>query len=71
MEARTRLSPAQYWNKVRYIRKRSKITRTEEKYRLRKKFEWLKKTDSDCECHYICKWMEEHREVRKDDREIN
>ena len=61
VEVRTKLSPSQYWTKVRMIRKTSKIVRTSEKVRFKKKQEWLKLKENDCENHYICSWMKEVR----------
>ena len=31
----------------------------------------MKRTDTDCGRHYICNWMKEQRELRREDREIS
>ena len=48
---------------MRMIRKTSKIVRTSEKVRLRKKQEWLESKVNECEHHYICSWL---RELKQD-----
>ena len=62
MEARARLSPYQYWSKVRRQRKKSKLVRAKERARFVEKLEWIIDSKGKCERHLLCKWMRRHED---------
>ena len=57
LEARDRLPYGQYWTMMEELGERSKHIRTKEKVKLHKKETYLKRRDSDCNRHILCRWM--------------
>ena len=65
---RSRVGDTKYWRIVEEIRRRAVKIRSKERKRLRRKEENIRRRETDCERHQLCRWIKRfHEEMKNDD----